>query len=779
MRWTLLPALLVLLPTASAPADNPAKPSAGQLEFFEARIRPVLAEHCYACHGPKKQRGKLRLDSAAALRKGSEDGPVIVAGHPEKSLLIQAVRQQGEVKMPPSPRPKLSAQAVADLAAWVKMGAPWPANAPGADASRLAPPGADASRLAKKDEEPEKTHWAFQPVKKPALPAVRDSSWSKTPLDRFILAALEAKGLRPSADADRRTWLRRVTFDLIGLPPTAAEVAAFEADQSANAYEKVVDRLLASPHFGERWARYWLDVARYADTKGYVFREERRYPYAYTYRDYVVRAFNEDLPYDRFIEEQLAADRLLAADPSRDRRSLAAMGYLTLGRRFLNNINDIIDDRIDVVSRGLLGLTVSCARCHDHKFDPIPQADYYSLYGVFASSVEPKDLPQIAEPERTPAYLAFEKELKVRLDAVAKYREEHKTGLATGNQKFREELVQLQKKVDRLRATSPAAPPRAMVLVDRPSPVTPHVFRRGNPNRPGPSVPRQFLAVLSGEHRQPFHEGSGRLELARAIASRDNPLTARVFVNRVWLHLFDAGLVRTPSDFGLRSETPSNPDLLDYLAWRFMQDGWSLKKLVRQIVLSRTYRQVSADNAPGLKADPENRLLWRMPRRRLDFEAQRDALLFVSGRLDPKVGGPTVDITRAPWTGRRTLYGFIDRQNLPGLFRTFDFASPDTTSSQRHETTVPQQALFLMNSPFVLQQAKSLAARPEVRSQAQPEQRIRALYRLAYAREPDADEVTLGLRFLEAAAREPGGQLDPWQRYAQVLLLANEFVFVD
>jgi hypothetical protein len=318
-----------------------------------------------------------------------------------------------------------------------------------------------------------------------------------------------------------------------------------------------------------------------------------------------------------------------------------------------------------------------------------------------------------------------------------------------------------------------------MVLVDRPSPVTPHVFRRGNPNRPGPSVPRQFLAVLSGEHRQPFHEGSGRLELARAIASRDNPLTARVFVNRVWLHLFDAGLVRTPSDFGLRSETPSNPDLLDYLAGRFMQDGWSLKKLVRQIVLSRTYRQVSADNAPGLKADPENRLLWRMPRRRLDFEAQRDALLFVSGRLDPKVGGPTVDITRAPWTGRRTLYGFIDRQNLPGLFRTFDFASPDTTSSQRHETTVPQQALFLMNSPFVLQQAKSLAARPEVRSQAQPEQRIRALYRLAYAREPDADEVTLGLRFLEAAAREPGGQLDPWQRYAQVLLLANEFVFVD
>jgi mono/diheme cytochrome c family protein len=764
MRWTLL-AVVVLLPAARAEADGPAKSAAGQVEFFEARVRPVLAEHCYACHGPKKQRGGLRLDSAAGLRKGAESGPVIVAGQPEKSLLIQAVRQQGEVKMPPPPRPKLSPQAIADLASWVKMGAPWP------EAKGQAPAAAE--------DQPWQKHWAFQPIKKPALPAVRDVSWPKTPLDYFILAGLQAKGLTPSPDADRRTFLRRVTFDLIGLPPTAAEVAAFEADKSDDAYEKVVDRLLSSPHFGERWGRYWLDVARYADTKGYVFREERRYPYAYTYRDYVIRSFNEDLPFDRFIEEQLAADRLLAADPSRDRRSLAAMGFLTLGRRFLNNQHDIIDDRIDVVTRGLLGLTVSCARCHDHKFDPIPQKDYYSLYGVFASSVEPKELPQIAEPERTPAYLAFEKELKARLAKVAKFRAEHKAELASGNFKFREELVRLQKAVDRLRATSPVAPPRAMVLVDRPTPITPHVFRRGNPNNPGPAVPRQFLAVLSGKHRQPFHEGSGRLELARAIVSRDNPLTARVFVNRVWLHLFDAGLVRTPSDFGLRSEPPSNPALLDYLAWRFMEDGWSVKKLIRQIVLSRTYRQASGDNSKGLQADPEDRLLWRMPRRRLDFEALRDALLFVSGQLDPKIGGPAVDITRVPFPPRRTVYGFIDRQNLPGLFRTFDFANPDTTSPQRHETTVPQQALFLMNSPFVLEQARRLAARPEVMSQPRPEGRIRALYRLAYAREPEADEVTLGLRFLEAAAREPGGNLDPWQRYAQVLLLANEFCFLD
>jgi hypothetical protein len=765
MRATLLPAHLALLPAASARADPPARPpTAPETDFFERRVRPVLAEHCYACHGPKKQRGKLRFDSAAFLRRESESGPLVVPGHPEKSLLIQAVRREGEVKMPPPPRPKLPPQAAADLSAWVKMGAPWP--------EAKATPAA-------LEEEAWQRHWAFQPVRPPPLPAVKDAAWARTPVDRFILAGLEARDLAPSADADRRTLLRRVSFDLTGLPPTAEEVAAFEADSSPRAFANVVDRLLASPHYGERWGRYWLDVARYADTKGYVFEDERRYAYSYTYRDYVIRAFNEDLPFDRFIEEQLAADRLLAAEPGRDRRSLAAMGFLTLGRRFLNNQADIIDDRIDVVTRGLLGLTVTCARCHDHKFDPIPQKDYYGLYGVFASSAEPRELPQIAEPERTPAYLAFEKEVNARLAAVAKFREAHRAELSAGNRKFRDELRRLQKKVDALRASSPFAPPRAMVLEDLPRPITPHVFRRGNPNNPGPAVPRQFLAALSGKDRKPFTDGSGRLELARAIASRDNPLTARVFVNRAWLHLFGAGLVSTPSDFGLRSEPPSHPELLDYLAGTFVDDGWSVKKLLRRIVLSHVYQQASANDPRGTQVDPENRLLWRLNRRRLDFEALRDALLSASGRLDRNAGGPAVDITRAPWTGRRTVYGFIDRQNLPGLFRTFDFASPDATSPRRYQTTVPQQALFLMNSPFVLEQARRLAGRPEVAGKARPEERIAALYRLAYGRAADADEISLGLRFLQAAAQEPGGQLGPWERYAQVLLLANEFSFVD
>jgi hypothetical protein len=523
--------------------------------------------------------------------------------------------------------------------------------------------------------------------------------------------------------------------------------------------------------------RHWLDIARYADTKGYVFTQERRYAYAYTYRDYVIRAFNEDLPYDQFIVQQLAADRI-HAEGKTDKRTLAAMGYLTLGRRFLNNKHDIIDDRIDVVCRGLLGLTVTCARCHDHKYDPIPTKDYYSLYGVFASSTEPKELPLIGEPERTPAYRAFEKKLTELEQAVTQFREANKVELAKGNRKFRDRLVALQKKVDAWQAASPSAPPRAMVLVDG-KPMTPHVLVRGNPGNPGPIVPRQFLKVLSKEPRRPFKDGSGRLELARAIAGKDNPLTARVLINRLWLHHFGAGLVNTPSDFGLRSEFPTHPELLDYVAWRFMADGWSIKKMHRRIMLSRVYQQSSADNPEDAKIDPENRLMWKFQRRRLDLEALRDTLLAVSGKLDGKMGGPAVDILEAPFSGRRTVYGFIDRQNLPGLFRTFDFASPDATSPQRYQTTVPQQALFLLNSPFILEQTRRLLKRPELVSESDAAKKIQSLHRLVYGRAADTDEVRLGERFLAQNDPPDTKGLTAWERYGQVLLLANEFVFVD
>jgi mono/diheme cytochrome c family protein len=741
------------------PVRSPA-PDQKIVDFFETKIRPILAENCFSCHGPKKQKAGLRLDSAAGFFKGSSSGPVLVKGDPEKSLVIQAVRHAGDLRMPPKPKKKLPDQAIADLAAWVKLGAPWP------DAG-------DQQAASGKDDAAGKNHWAFQPLRRP-LPPATTARWPLTPVDLFILAELEKKGLKPSPPTDRRSLIRRATFDLLGLPPTADEIAAFEADTSPDAFAKVVDRLIASPHYGERWGRHWLDVARYADTKGYVFTQERRYPYSYTYRDYVIRAFNQDLPYDRFILEQLAADRLVAHGEA-DRKSLAAMGFLTLGRRFLNNIHDIIDDRIDVVGRGLLGLTVGCARCHDHKYDPIPTSDYYSLYGVFASSVEPKALPLVGEPERSAAYMAYETKLKELQGAAAAYREKHQVELSKGNRKFHEGLTELEQKADHWQATSKFAPPRAMVLEDMPQPVNPHVLLRGNPGSPGPAVPRQFLYVVAGPQRKPFHEGSGRLELARAVASSDNPLTARVLINRLWLHHFGAGLVHTPSDFGLRSEPPTHPELLDYLASRFMQDGWSIKRMHRLIMLSRVYQQ-SSDAQPAVKVDPENRYLWRFNRRRLDFEALRDSLLAVSGRLDRKMGGGAVDIVDAPAIGRRTVYGFIDRQNLPGLFRTFDFASPDATSPGRHETTVPQQALFLLNNPFVLEQARSLLKRREVAAAQGTAERIRVMHRLLYGRDATSEEVANGEHFLAAA--DPGG-LTPWERYGQVLLLANELVFVD
>jgi mono/diheme cytochrome c family protein len=802
------PLLPLLAAIALAGAARAADPAA--IEHFEKNVRPVLAENCHSCHGPEKQKGGLRLDSAAGVGKGGESGPVVTPGKPDESRLIKAVRQtDDDLKMPP--KGKLKDAEVAALATWVKMGAPWPAEKVAVD--------------------PTKAHWAFQPVKAPPIPseAIRrrqppgvdqknpaaDTAGSPAnPIDAFVRARLAEKGLTLSPRADRVTLVRRLTLDLHGLPPTPDEIDAFVNDPDPNADARLVDRLLASPRYGERWGRHWLDVARYADSKGYVFTEERKYPYAYTYRDYVIRAFNNDLPYDRFLIEQIAADKLPLGD---DKHPLAAMGFLTLGRRFLNNVHDIIDDRIDVVTRGMLGLTVTCARCHDHKFDPIPQKDYYSLYGVFASSVEPKDPPLIETPQRTAALAAFEKELARRqaeVDAYRKSRVEARAMLSravaltpgldpvalravaalgpnpieklpadkldklvNANKADRNKIRELVKKVESLKANSPAAPARAMVVNDAPQAVQPHVFVRGNPSNVGPAVPRQFLEVLAGPGRKPFADGSGRLDLARAIADPKNPLTARVFVNRVWSLHFGKGLVGTPSDFGVRCDPPTHPELLDYLADRFVNDGWSVKELHRLMLLSDTYRQRSDDRPECVKVDPENRLVWKLNRQRLDLEALRDGMLAVAGRLDVTLGGPAVDLLAG--VPRRTVYGFIDRQNLPGLFRTFDFASPDTHAPQRYTTTVPQQALFLMNSPFAVQQAQAVVARPEVAGVPDPAARVAALYRLLYGRPPTGAEAELGVRFVAEAHPDAATKLAPWEQYAQVLLSANEFAFVD
>ncbi|MGP0062141.1 MAG: DUF1553 domain-containing protein [Isosphaeraceae bacterium] len=949
------------------PAGAAAPPSPEAVEFFETRVRPILAERCVNCHGPKKQSGGLRLDSREAMIKGGDTGPAVVPARAEESLIVQAVSyRHDELKMPP--KGKLPDTDVAFLIRWVALGAPWPAHT---GRNAVAARGASGA---------EPAHWAFQPLRTAPLPPVKNAGWVRSPIDAHILARLEAAGIAPSAPADKRTLIRRATIDLWGIPPTADEVEAFVADASPDAFARVVDRLLASQRYGERWGRHWLDVARYADTKGYVFTQERRYPYAFTYRDYVINAFNADLPYNRFIVEQLAADQIYKSD---DTRPLAAMGFLTVGRRFLLDQNEIIDDRIDVVSRGLLGLTVTCARCHDHKFDPIPTEDYYSFYGIFASSNEPGELPVIDWPgaghvkrsaeftrkleeakKKRDAYLAARRD-DVQKDLAARFSQYIKVGYDLGfdgrnlkleeraladklnarrlrsvamlwkrhldataktqdpilapwhafaalpregfaaraaevqrkltatkdakaapihpmvarvvlasppssmaevvaryvslfgqleakqkdqaartpgkaghplaepeweslrlalygpngplapsddprrlflDQTQRNQLAQLNGAIERLNATDATAPARAMVLNDAPQPVEPHVFIRGNPGRPGKAVPRRFLRVVAGPEPAPFKKGSGRLELAQAIADARNPLTARVLVNRVWHWHFGKGLVTTPSDFGVRSDPPSHPELLDALAAQFLADGWSIKSLHRRIMLSSTYRQSSAPRPDAAMRDPENRLVWRFSPQRLDFESMRDSILAVSGALEPTIGGRPVMITEAPFSPRRTIYGFIDRQNLDGLYRTFDFAVPDATSPRRFVTTVPQQALFLMNSPFLHEQARRLAASTRQESSvvasgvpADPADGIRRLYRRVLGRTPDPDEIALAADFLARQSGPSAPRLDgwktltpariggtladpslsPWEQLAQVLLLTNEFMFMD
>ncbi|HEX5472640.1 MAG TPA: PSD1 and planctomycete cytochrome C domain-containing protein [Lacipirellulaceae bacterium] len=651
------------------------------IEFFETHIRPVLVEKCYQCHSAKakKLKGGLRLDTAARMRAGGESGPVIVPNKPDDSPLISAIRYESE-QMPPSG--KLPNAVINDFVKWVSIGAPDP---------RTATDEADEKPLPKSNP---LDRWIYKRPERAIPPAVTHSAAVRSDIDRFVVARLEAERLTPSPQANPRALLRRLYYDLIGLPPTAKELDEFAADPTGARYEATVDLLLQSPRFGERWARYWLDVARYADTKGYVFTEDRSYKEAYTYRDWVISSFNADRPYDQFIVAQIAADQV--HDPS----CAPAIGFLTLVRRFINSQPEIINDRIDVVSRGLLGLTVGCARCHDHKYDPISAADYYAMYGVFASSHE-----------------------EARKDA----------------------------------------PP---FLVDSPKPYDPVVFLRGNPANPGPKVDRRFLNCLSpGGKATPFQHGSGRLEMAKDIANRNNPLTARVWVNRIWDHLFGHGIVDTPSDFGVRGTPPTHPKLLDWLACELMDRGWSTKQLIREIVLSATYRQSSDTRADCAAIDPENRLLWRANRRRLDLEALRDSILAAAGRLDMKMGGPSVSLTDAPFSTRRSVYGYIERQNLPAFFRTFDFANPNTHTPDRPQTTSPQQALFLMNSPFVIEQASYLAARsrnsksataslaPASDMAANRVRRITQLFRYAYGRDPAIDELTDALEFVDGGDR--------------------------
>ncbi len=971
-----------------------------QLDFFEKKIRPVLSKECYECHSAdaKKLKGGLQLDTADGLLKGGDSGPAIVRGKPEKSLLLTTMRHEDkdpDMAMPPK-KDKLPDAVLADFAQWIKMGAPDPRDG-------------KASRKLAWDADTAKKHWAFQKISNPPVPQVADTKhFIQNPIDSFVLAKLTEKKLAPAAKADKQTLIRRVTYDLIGLPPTPEEVEAFLADHSDNAFEKVVDRLLASPRYGERWARHWLDIARYADTSGDRQNGKRAiplYPHAWTFRDYVIDAFNKDLPYDQFIVEQIAADKL--PESKTEKSKLAALGFLTVGKRFMGNENDVIDDRIDVVTKGVMGLTGSCARCHDHKFDPIPTKDYYSLYGVFTSSQDVADGTAISDPEKNPHYgefkaavanvdkeleqyrdteaarllagmlekagdymlvaheakatsskggkkndnfriLARDKGLKAEIAAIwldrAKAIEAGKkddavfgpwvkfTGLPTdkfaenapalakeiaesktvtpaiakafaakvpaslkdvaavyteafdtlhkqlkldeflgyksggrgrfdisktqvtladtdmdalrkqifgtgsailpdeqnmtralGNQ-FTTQQGAIHAKIISLELTHPGAPVKAMSIADRDKPRDAAVLVRGEPQNRGDIVPRQFPALLAPD-RKPFTDGSGRLEMAKLIVSRDNPLTARVIVNRVWMWHFGQAIVRTVSDFGTRSEPPTHPEMLDYLATWMMENGWSLKKLNKLIVMSAAYQQDSRPNDAAMKSDPTNQWLWRANVQRLDFEQVRDSLLTIGGKLDLAMGGQpfsmggagsggkgryaTADLSALKGNNRRSVYAFIDRSSLPEMLNTFDFANPDMSTGERIMTTVPQQALFMMNSPFLIEQVKNILARPDFPATAPDSEKVRFIFRTAFQRQPTNAELKIAEQFLASEAPQPKtaetapvaiGQADALEaklrkkaaagntqmqplnaleRYTQIIMLTNELIFLN
>ncbi len=686
-----------------------------QDDFFERKIRPVLVDHCYECHAGEADviQGGLRLDDPQAMRDGGDSGAAVMPGDPGKSLLLAAIRYDDGLEMPPEG--PLSDDVVRDFETWIKLGAVDPRQSQPSQPSR--------SATNEIDWEEARASWAFQSPRRTAPPRTSNAKWNKTAIDPFVLARLDSEGLSPNPQAEKSEFIRRVSFDLTGLPPTPAEVEAYLLDERPGAKSRLVERLLASPAHAEHWARMWLDVARYAEDQAHKVgnNDSLTYPNAYYYRDWVIGAFADDMPYDDFVRLQLAADLI---NPS-DAQSHLALGFIGLGPKYYRRgspevMADEWEDRIDTVTRGLLGLTVACARCHDHKYDPITMADYYGLAGVFASTE------------------MFNRPI--------------------------DDSVETQKGQSK-------DPKHAVHIVRDGDPQDVHLMIRGDVNNKGPIVERRFLQVF-GEPMRPLKQGSGRADLAEAIVDRENPLTARVIVNRVWSQFFGRPLVATPSNFGALGSPPTHPELLDDLAVRFMDQGWSMKWLEREIVLSAAYGQSSVIDPHKSSIDPENKLIWRVPRRRLGIEAFRDALLFVSGRLEQRVGGESMQ-PDDPESRRRTLYSEVSRMDLNPLLARFDFPDPNSHSAKRFETTTPLQKLFLLNSPFLINQADELAKRLQS-VDGSHEARIEHAYQLLWLRDPTAQEVALGEAFVSSGDSE-----SVWPQYAQALLISNEMFMVD
>ena len=950
-RWGFYAAIIggsLLAAGAACAAEGTPTPDA--ISFFETRVRPVLVERCQSCHGPKQQRGDLRLDSAPALRKGGTRGAAIVPGAPRESLLIRAVAHLGDApKMPPDK--KLSDRQIADLTRWVQMGAAWPLE-------RMRDEGGGLK--GRKDPAyPSRRHWAFQAVRQPAPPPVKNRAWVRSPIDAFILAKLEEKGLKPAPPADRRTLIRRATFDLIGLPPTPAEVDAFIADRSPDAYEKLVERLLISPRYGERWGRRWLDVARYADSNG--LDENLAYANAFRYRDYVIEAFNRDKPFDRFLVEQIAGDLLPATgDEAADRERVVATGFLSLGAKMLAEDDpvkmemDIVDEQVDTVGRAFMGLTLGCARCHDHKFDPISAADYYGLAGIFKSTHTMENFKVVAvwnenvlakkeEQERLAEQERAIKEKKERArslgekateqlltearrkagtyllagtallrqegtlppDGLARLAAEHglipdllqqwsvflKDSRAEPNSVLQEwhraagtsrvaadtsspaslfggtkpasleelasayqalfdavdaepnagkglaarvpagaynglrfilrdpqgpfaapvmperyfstaasaELKGLADELKSLEQSLPALPRALGVREGKATNLRIHL--RGDHLTLGDEIPRRFPAAFSGAVGKPIDDRqSGRLQLAEWLASPDNPLTSRVIANRVWLGHFGEGIVRSPDNFGTLGERPTHPALLDWLAVRLVKDRWSLKSLHRTVMLSNTYRMSTVYDPRAAQIDPENRLLWRRNRIRLEAEAIRDSILAVSGQLDLGVGGSLLTFKNREYvtstanrdttsydSPRRAVYLPVIRSALYDVFQAFDFGDPSVINGQRGTTTVAPQALFMMNGAVVLKETRRMAAALLADRALDDPGRVGLAYRRMFGRAPTPVESARALQFVrriettlaESVPDQAERAVRAWQSLCRVLIASNEFIYVE